>query len=341
MNILLLAGGESSERDVSLKSSWAIYNSLLRLRHEVDVFDPAIGSFLQPGDGEFIAVGEPPPDKNLKQLAWRFEPKSEKFSRFDLVYIGLHGGLGENGSVQNILDMVPIPYTGSGMVASVIAMNKDISKHMMKSVNIVTPSWSCYRMDGTRSATEIAGEVMQIFDLPLIVKPASGGSTVGLTKVINWNELARAVELAAVEDSQVLIETFIEGREITAAVLDGEALPLVEIIPKEGLYDYASKYTAGKSSYVVPAGIEDGLARKIRSAASAFYRLIGASGAARIDFRLAEGGMFYCLELNTLPGMTELSLVPMAAKAVGMSFDDLINRILDSAVIEKQVTWAS
>lgn len=341
MNILLLAGGESAERDVSLMSSWAIYNSLLRLGHTVDVFDPAIGAWLEPGETSFNFVGEPPPDKALKRLAWRFDPKTEKFARYDLVFIGLHGGLGENGSVQNLLDMVPIPYTGSGMPASVVAMNKSISKNLMKAVGIPTPAWSCYKMDGSRTAAEVAEEIMQFFDLPVILKPANGGSTVGLTKVINRDELDRAVAAAWAEGSQALVETFIDGREITAAVLDGEALPLIEIMPRSGLYDYAAKYSHGKSDYIVPAGIDDNLAREIRSAAATFYRLIGAASAARVDFRLTESGMFYCLELNTLPGMTELSLVPMAAKEVGMSFDDLITRILESAVIENKATWAN
>ena len=341
MNILLLAGGESAEREVSLSSSFAIHNSLMRLGHTIDVFDPAIGSFLQLGMNGFESAGEPPPDKFLKQLAWRFDPKTEKFSRYDLVFIGLHGGLGENGSVQNLLDMVPLPYTGSGMVSSVVAMNKDISKNLMKSIDIPTPAWSCYKMDGSRTVAEIASEIKQVFDLPIVVKPADGGSTVGLSKVVDWNELEAAISTAAAEGNQVLVETFIEGREITAAVLDGEALPLVEIVSESGLYDYTAKYTPGKSNYIVPAGIDENLARQVRLAASSFYRLIGASGAARVDFRMTEAGMFYCLELNTLPGMTELSLVPMAAEAVGMSFDSLIERILDSAVTEKRVSWAN
>ena len=308
MNILLLAGGESAEREVSLTSSWAIYKSLLRQKHEVEVFDPAIGSFLQPGKNGFESAGEPPPEKMLKQLAWRFDPKAEKFSRYELVFLGLHGGLGENGSVQNLLDMVPIPYTGSAMPASVVAMNKDISKNLMKAVEIATPAWSVYKNDGSKTAAEVAEEIMHLFDLPLIVKPADGGSTVGLTKVTNCNELDGAVDAAWAEGGRALVETFIEGREITAAVLDGEALPLVEILPQSGMYDYAAKYSHGESDYVVPAGIDDNLARDIRSAAATFYRLIGATGVARVDFRLAESGIFYCLELNTLPGMTEILL---------------------------------
>jgi len=337
VKILLLAGGQSSEREVSLASARAVHESLCRQGHEVLAIDPADGRSLLDGKGRFPdrdnQGGEAlPVAVSSGALATTLERPDAR--DIEIVFIGLHGGSGENGTVQALLDLAGRKYTGSGMAASAIAMNKAVAKRLMQSEGIRTPEWKLYRLRNRPDVAELAADIAKSFSLPLIVKPNDSGSTVGLTKVDRPEQLTGAIEVCARESRDVLVEAHVPGREMTVAVLDGEPLPVVEIIPSSGLYDYEAKYTKGKSQYVAPAKISEQTSTSLQQAAARVYEVIGASGLARVDFILDEAGQGYCLELNTLPGMTALSLAPMAAACIGIKFDQLVDRIIRSALKE-------
>lgn len=335
MNILLLGGGNSSENQVSLNSSKAMYEALVRLGHHILAIDPTSGRKLIGSDGQFNSLlphDQPNTAVADPQRALTTALGAPDMRKVDLVVLGLHGGAGENGTIQALLDLAGIKYTGSGMAASAIAMNKAVSKRLFESEGISTPAWLLVKYTGEKCEQTAVAEIQHRFTFPVIIKPNDGGSTVGLTKVKSASELPMALRAAAAEGERILVEEFIEGRELTVAVLDGEALPIVEICPKNELYDYQAKYTKGMSEYIAPAVIEESLAARIQASAVKAYDVVTAGGLARVDFMLAPNGQYYCLEVNTLPGMTNLSLVPMAAKCVGMDFDALMARIIKSAL---------
>lgn len=335
MKILLLAGGSSSENRVSLNTGAAIFEALKRLGHDVLPIDPATGRSLIGADGAFQIELPPGSTTTLATSGSRALTaalSSPAYRDINLVFIALHGGEGENGTIQALLDLSGIRYTGSGMAASAIAMNKAVSKRLFQSASIPTPNWQLYRLGEAWSIARIVSDIETRFAPPIIVKPNDGGSTVGLTKVKEFARLTEAVECSAKESREILVEQFVAGREMTVAVIDGEPLPVVEIRPKNELYDYEAKYTKGKSEYLAPAPIDDSTARTLQEYGRLAFELVGARGLARIDFILAADGTPYCLEVNTLPGMTNLSLAPMAAKCVGMSFDQLIERIILAAL---------
>ena len=241
----------------------------------------------------------------------------------DVVFLGLHGGDGENGRVQAVLDVAGIPYTGSGMLGSAIAFDKRVSKELLSVADVPTPAWT------PRGAEP--GAIVETLGLPLVVKPAGGGSTVGLTVVREAGELPEALELAGRYDRDVLCETFIAGRELTVTVLEGDALPVVEIIPGNEIYDYESKYTPGKSRYVVPAELEPEETERLNDLAVRAFHALRQESVSRVDFRRDPAGGFWCLEANSLPGMTATSLVPKAAAAAGIPFPELCERIAVAA----------
>lgn len=334
MKVLLLAGGSSSERQVSLDSGQAICEALQRLGHEVTALDPASGTALLDDNHQYVIPsaieGETVPatvDERsvIKTLA------ADGLADVDVVFIGLHGGTGENGTIQCLLDLTGKKFTGSGMTTSAVAMDKGMTKRLARSADIRTPRWAVCSIEDGQEETKLLDMIRSHFSFPVIVKPNQGGSTVGLTKVETARQLYPALVTAAAECSQVMVEQYIAGRELTVSVLDGEALPVVEITPEGGLYDYDAKYVKGKSRYQVPAEIGREIKERLQADAAAVYEIVGASGLARVDFILDENEKHFFLELNTLPGMTALSLAPMAAKAAGISFDDLIARLLDSA----------
>lgn len=326
MKVLLLAGGSSPEREVSLTSGRAVSKAIESLGHELVALDPATGeSFLYEPTEDTRALSP------LGLAALSALLAMPKYRSADVAFLALHGGIGENGVIQNILQLTGIPFTGSSMTASAVAMHKAMCKHLMRSVNVPTPDWKSAVVSNDDAALSIASELVSSFPLPCIVKPNDGGSTVGLTKVTDPEQLLEAVRAAGKVSHQILIEKYIQGRELTVTVFDGRSYPVVEIKPHGGLYDYESKYTSGKTDYEVPADIPDDLAHSLSLAAREVYRVVGASGLARVDF-LASGSEFFCLEINTLPGMTALSLSPMAMKAEGISFEQMIQMSLDSAL---------
>jgi D-alanine-D-alanine ligase len=258
-------------------------------------------------------------------------------SQPDCVFIALHGGSGEDGTLQAILDLAHVSYTGSGMFASAVAMDKYRSKIIFEGVGIPTPK---LRFFGTAAeAREFVATAAAVQGPPLVVKPNAQGSTVGLSIVREHSELSAAVQLAADYDGHILIEDYIAGRELTVAVLGDQALPVVEIIPRSGFYDYRAKYTAGESTYVCPAELEPDVTTRIKDYALLAFKTLGCFGYARVDFRLDQEHRLFCLELNTLPGMTSTSLVPKAARAAGMTFAQLLQRIVRLA-LDKETTKA-
>ena len=245
----------------------------------------------------------------------------------EVVFIGLHGGQGEDGTLQALLDLTGVPYTGSGHLASALAMDKDLSKRLFREAGVRTPEWLM--------APAGDEDIIATLGLPVIVKPSKQGSTVGLTLVKERAGLQAAIAEARHYDDEVMIEQFIAGREITVGILGDEALPVGEIIPRHEIYDYECKYTPGMAREEFPAKLSASETKAAQELALLAFRALKLSGCARIDFRMTADGTFYCLEANTLPGMTQLSLIPQAAEAAGLTFPELCERIVRLALRSK------
>ena len=331
MRIAVVLGGTNEERNVSLATGRAVVAALRERGHEVVAVDPAHGAVPPEEEARMLGgeVGADPP--GLDELArlggsavGSALAELPAIRRADVVFLALHGEFGEDGTVQGLMDLAGVAYTGSGCLGSAVAFDKRVSKELLDRAGVPTPAWT--------PAGESAARVLEMLGLPLVVKPSSGGSTVGLTVVRDASELEPAIELAARYDDDVLCEAFVAGRELTVAVLDGEALPPVEIIPSHEIYDYECKYTPGLSRYVAPAELTADEAARLQEAAVTAYRALRQSSYSRIDFRRADDGSHWCLEANSLPGMTATSLVPKAAAAAGIDFPELCDRIARSAL---------
>ena len=329
MKVALLMGGRSAEREISLRTGRGIAQALRNLGHDVTALDAANGRLLPAGEEERAALPAAAVEK-LPASSTSAVANAAAINEAEVVFIALHGGAGEDGTIQALLELAGKPYTGSGVLASALAMDKAASKKMFVQEGIPTPEWILLSAGDelpTLHAESLGG-------YPLIVKPNAEGSTVGLTVVTKAQDMPDAIALAAEYGPDVLIERFIPGRELTVAVLGGEALPIVEIKPQSGHYDYEHKYTAGMSEYFCPADLPEPLAARIRDLGLRAARVLGCRGVSRVDFRLSPANEPFCLEVNTIPGMTPTSLVPMAAKARGLSYDQLVGRMLDLAVVE-------
>ena len=306
MRILVLLGGASAEREVSLASGARVADALRAKGHDVTTADP---------EADPLAI--------LPQAR-----------AADVVWMALHGGAGEDGTIQALFDLAGVRYTGSGHLASALAMDKDLSKQLFRAAGVPTAEWRMVRAgDGTDwTAPTFTEEMIAALGVPLVVKPSKQGSTVGLTVVKAAAELAPAVTEAFRHDDEVMLETFVPGRELTVGVLDDAPMPVGEIIPKHELYDYECKYTPGMAEEIFPAAIPDAVRDAAQLQAMAAYRALKLAGCARIDFRLHPTDGLFWLEANTLPGMTGTSLVPQAAAAMGMDFPTLCERIALAAV---------
>jgi D-alanine-D-alanine ligase len=331
-------GGESQEREVSRVTGAAVAKALGTLGHDVALLDTHHGLLTGPAGEGAPAIGSAPPElEGAAALATRgptgLSNLAGSLTDVECVFIALHGGWGEDGTVQAFFELAGIPYTGSGVLGSALAMNKDRAKRVFRSSGIDTPDWAFIVVeDEVFPDPEDLDDVLETLGSDLIVKPNAEGSTVGLSRVGNRDELFAGIELAARYGSEIIVEKFVPGRELTVAILGEEALPVVEIVPEGGLYTYEAKYTKGRSRYVAPAEIPEELAGDLQEAAETAFEVLGCEGFARVDFRLPPEGGFECLEVNTIPGMTPLSLVPMAAKAAGISFEELIQHIVDLAI---------
>jgi len=303
VRVLVLMGGISSERDVSLATGEAVAEGLREAGRAVSTYD------LNPDEGRGIVdlVNSPLLDES------------------DVVFIALHGGEGEDGRIQALFDLTGKPYTGSGVRASSICMDKALSKMVLERVGIHTPPWEL--LGEGIDYDQASAAVERLGGMPTVVKPVDQGSTIGITIVERWEDLEGAIRLAQTYSPGVLLEKYIKGRELSVPIVEDEVYPVIEIKPKEGFYDYQRKYTKGMTAYDCPADVPEDVRRRIESEALKAYRILGCEGFGRVDLRLGDDGVPYFLEVNTIPGMTETSLVPMGAGARGLSFPRLVDRI--------------
>jgi D-alanine-D-alanine ligase len=333
VKITVLMGGTSAERDVSIASGLRIAAALRSRGHDVTSLDTALGVIDAAAERDLLAAGvqqEPPDLQSLAEMSRRSLSPSlgtlPEVVGADVVFLALHGGQGEDGTLQALFDLSGVRYTGTGPLGSSVAMDKDISKRLFRDNGVTTPGWLM--------APATASEVKRQLGFPVIVKPSKQGSTVGLTLVREASGLDAAIAEAFKYDDEVMLEQFIAGRELTVGILGSDALPVGEIIPKHELYDYECKYTKGMAVEEFPAKLEPAVAARVQDQALLAFHALKLRGYARIDFRLDDSGGCFCLEANTLPGMTELSLIPQAAAAAGISFPELCERIVQLAITE-------
>ncbi len=335
MRITVLLGGTSSERDVSLASGLRIAAALRSCGHDVSAVDPARGP-MTADDERALGAGvvvqtAPPSQETLRTMERESLPRLvsslPRRGETDVVVLGLHGGSGEDGTIQALLSLMGVPYTGSGHLSSALAMDKDLSKQLFRQAGVGTADWLM--------APCTVDEVQARLGFPVIVKPSKQGSTVGLSVVKQPSDLSAAIDEAYRFDDEVMVEQFIAGRELTVGVLGEDALPVGEIIPKHEIYDYECKYTVGMAEEQFPAHLSAQETAQVQQEAIKAFRALKLSGCARIDFRMATDGTFFCLEANTLPGMTQTSLVPQAAAAAGITFPALCDRIVQLALTER------
>ncbi len=298
-HIAVLMGGTSSEREISLRTGKAVARALKEKGYTTRAIDA---------------------DKNLCERVKR--------AGADAVFIALHGCPGEDGTVQGLLELMAIPYTGSGLLSSALCMDKALSKRVLESRGIPTPRFAVVKSTGKELGPVRLAPKMS---LPYVVKPSGEGSTIGVTIVEKKAGLKAAIEEAATYSDTVLIESFVKGREVTVSILNGAPLPIVEIIPHEGFYDFKAKYTAGSVDFIVPARLGARLTAKAQETALAAYGALGCRGAARVDIIIDRDGVPYVLEINTIPGMTETSLLPMAANAAGIDYSTLVEEVIKEA----------
>lgn len=344
MKIVVLAGGLSPERDVSLSSGSLIANSLMSSGHKVLLLDVYEGIhtdkafedlFLSLDDGKKYeyTIPEVTPDleeikrRNGGRLSMIGENVLEICSFADVAFIALHGAMGENGRLQATFDNYGVKYTGTGYIGSLLAMDKDLTKKLLRYEGYITADWILYHINSDNLSV-IRNEI----GFPCVVKPLSNGSSIGVSIVTKEADLVEALALAAKYEPVVLIEKKIEGREFSVGILNGETLPVIEIIPRSGFYDYKNKYQSGLTVEECPASISEELTLRVQKTAFNIHNLLRLGSYSRIDFILSEDNEFFCLEANTLPGMTPNSLIPQEALAKGISYDNLCETIAKSAV---------
>ena len=344
MKIAVLCGGLSPERNVSISSGTKIAGALQESGHQVVLLDMFFG--LEDYTGDIAAIFDNPPalggthiDESSPDLeSVRAQRKLRSPSLFgahvlevcamaDIVFLALHGRTGEDGRVQATLDLLGIPYTGSGYLGSAIAMDKDLTKRVVAPLGVKTPAWMLVESDGM----DIDAVCAQA-ELPCVVKPDDSGSSIGVSIANDEAELRAALEAAAREGSRILIEQYIRGREVQIGILGDKALPSIEIIPAEGFYDYRNKYQPGAAREITPAEIPAETEQRLADAALTVFHALNLSAYSRADFILDAEGELWFLEINTLPGMTPTSLVPQEAAAVGISYSELCEQIIAAAL---------
>lgn len=337
MNIVVLAGGTSTERDVSITTSTMVCDSLRRNGHNANMIDVFLGSGKYKNSSEFFE------EKNdLNQLAKALKKESENIEQYieerkrigggffgpgvldlcktaDIVFIGLHGMNGEDGKVQATFDLLGIKYTGTGYLSSAISMSKELTKKVLVTEGVPMPKGISLKK----------GHKIEYVPFPCVVKPCCGGSSVGVSIVNNEEEFRKAIDTAFQYEDTILVEEYVEGREFSVAVLDGKAFPVIEIEPLEGFYDYENKYSAGATKETCPANLPKDIAEKMQRWAEKACEVVGIETYARVDVLLNEEEEIFCLEINTLPGMTNTSLIPQEAAAVGISYDALTEKIIE------------
>lgn len=302
--IAVLMGGQSAEHEISIRSGRAVWTALIRKGYD------AI-----PLEVDSSVVGR------IREV------------RGQIAFIALHGPGGEDGTIQGMLEVLRMPYTGSGVQACAVAMDKAMTKILLEQIGIPVPRGFVLAQRDRRKP------LPKGFKMPFVVKPVSEGSTLGITIVRKSRDLQKSLEAAFAYGPTVLVEEYIDGRELTVGILNDKPLPVVEIIPRGGFYDFAAKYTPGATVYKAPAPLPGRTAKLLQALALQAHHRFGCEGATRVDFRLDRKGRPFLLEINTVPGMTETSLLPMAAKAARLSYEDMVEAILESA-LAREVSWA-
>ncbi len=331
MKVAVLFGGTSAERDVSIASGAQVIKALRSAGHQTMAIDTARGR-LGPQEEQRLLewnVAEEPPSAidltSAKPVSALLFTYLAEIGSADVAFVALHGGSGEDGTLQAVLDLYAIPYTGSGHSASAVAMDKDISKRLFRSAGVPTADWLM--------APAQTPDAVRILSFPLVVKPNKQGSTVGLSVVRVPQDLDAAIQLASRYDDEVMLERFIPGREFTVGVLDGKSLAVGEIIPQRGeIFDYASKYQRGGATEIFPARLPADQTTRLQDLACRAHHALKLEGHSRIDFRMDNRGEFWCLEANTSPGMTATSLLPQSGQAAGIGFPELCERICRLAI---------
>ena len=343
MKIVVLCGGLSMERNVSITSGTLICKSLRKLGHAAVLVDLFYGLEDYEGDLDRIfedlpeiadaQVGAEAPDleKVVAARKWKSNSKIglhvlELCQKADMVFLGLHGACGEDGRIQATLEMLGVPYTGSGCLGSALAMDKNLTKQIVAPLGVKTPAWKTVRY----TEGEIAGICAET-PVPVVVKPVDSGSSIGVA-IANTKEELEAALRENLALGRVMLEEYIKGREIDVGILDGKALPSIEIIPKQGFYDYVNKYQAGATLEICPSSIAPEIEAELGRMTEMVHSALGLKGYSRSDFKLDDDGNIYFLEINTLPGMTPTSLMPQEAAAAGIDYETLCQRIIDIAL---------
>jgi len=328
MKIIVLAGGNSPEREVSLASGSLIANALIENGHEVMLLDLLLGvenkeidsSYKNKNDELYsYKVGKEVLDlSKFDNLPLIHESVIPLLKECDVVFNALHGGIGENGKLQAVLDIYGIKYTGSDSFSSMLSMDKEISKILMKEKGYPTADYFMYDEKANSN----------VLEFPLVIKPCSCGSSVGVSIVNNNSEYENAIKKALVYEDRIVVEQYIKGREFSVGVLNDKVLPPIEIVPKQGFYDYENKYQSGATLEICPADLTKEENDEISRCAIGIHKALGLGYYSRIDFILGGDGKFYCLEANSLPGMTNTSLLPQEAAASGIGFNELVEMIV-------------
>ncbi len=335
MKIAVLMGGISGEREVSLASGAQVSRALRRVGHDVVSVDTGRGVLTPARETEILGSGikDPHPPDETKDLLRTGDlgviTRDPLFAGTEVVFVALHGGRGEDGTVQALLHMAGLPFVGSDRVGCALAMDKDLSKRLLRDAGIATPAWITVR--GREEAEARMEEIIQTLGFPVIVKPPSGGSTLGLSLAHDEGELPAALDLALQYEARVLFEGYVPGREVTVGILGDRALPVGEIIPEHEIFDYECKYRDGMAQEIFPAELPADVAHRVRTEALAAHRALNLRDFSRVDFILEPDGTPLCLEANALPGLTGNSLLPKAAQANGISFPDLCSSLAEMA----------
>ena len=345
MKIVVLAGGLSPERNVSLSSGCKVCAALRERGHEVAFVDMYLGTqeapeslFGAPIPAELTKIGRQAPDLEAVKAAQpsggdgQFGPNVlDLCKQADIVFLALHGACGEDGKVQAALELLGVPYTGSGYLGSAIAMDKDLTKRLVAPLGVVTPKWQAVTV--TQDNRE---ELTRTVELPCVVKPLDSGSSIGVSIARTREELAAALTQAIRLGGRTVIEQYIAGREIQMGILEGKALPSIEIIPKTGFYDYENKYQPGAAEEITPAPIPESWEAQLARATETVFRALCLSVYSRADFIVTQDGTPWFLEINTLPGMTPTSLLPQEAAAVGIGYGELCERIIEASLAARK-----
>lgn len=329
LKIAVLFGGTSFERDVSLATAASVVKQLKKTEHTITPFDTEKGPLDSKQTKALLetTVNSIPPLKSYKDIKGnktKIFKYLDQLKAFDIVFIALHGSLGEDGHIQALLELYNIPYTGSNLVSSAIGMNKHLSKRLIKSSGILTPNWLYVTKDNKLD--------VEIKNYPVIVKPNAQGSTIGLSFVNNPNDLEKALDQAFSYDYEVLIEDFIAGRELTCSILDNQALTVGEIFSQDNSFNYKEKYQPGMVKEVFPAELDSDLLTYIQTNALTAHHILHLSDYSRSDFRLDKDNKLWFLEINTLPGLTKTSLFPQAVIASGLNLSDIYEQICFQAL---------